>query len=68
MGHIPFIRRASMKLFTASAGRSDTALRLARYFRMSPQFRLGLQTDYDSDVAEDLLGEQLDHEIVVIPA
>jgi len=35
---------------------------------MSPQFWLGLQTDYDLDVAEDLLGEQLDHEIVVIPA
>lgn len=32
---------------------ADTALRLARYFTMSPQFRLGLQMDYDLDVAED---------------
>lgn len=26
---------------------ADTALRLARYFRNSPRFWLGLQTDYD---------------------
>ena len=33
----------------------DTALRLARYFGNSPQFWLGLQMDYDLDVAEDAL-------------
>ena len=38
---------------------ADTALRLARYFRMSPQFWLGLQMDYDLDVAEDELGARL---------
>ncbi len=47
---------------------ADTSLRLARYFRMSPQFWLGLQMDYDLDVAEDLLGERLDREIAVMPA
>lgn len=46
---------------------ADTALRLARYFKMSPQFWLGLQMDYDLDVTEDRLGERLDHE-VAIPA
>ncbi len=46
---------------------ADTALRLARYFKMSPQFWLGLQMDYDLDVAEDRLGARLDHE-VAIPA
>lgn len=44
---------------------ADTALRLARYFRMSPQFWLGLQMDYDLDVAEDALAERLDREITV---
>jgi len=42
---------------------ADTALRLAKYFNMSPQFWLGLQMDYDLDVAEDELGERLDKEV-----
>ncbi len=42
---------------------ADTALRLAKYFKMSPQFWLGLQMDYDLDVAEDQIGDRLDHEI-----
>ncbi len=45
---------------------ADTALRLARYFKMSPQFWLGLQMDYDLDVAEDEIGERLDHEVAVM--
>lgn len=32
---------------------ADTALRLAKFFGVSPQFWLGLQTQYDLDVAED---------------
>ena len=32
---------------------TDTALRLARYFKTTPQFWLNLQTKYDLDVAED---------------
>jgi addiction module HigA family antidote len=44
---------------------SDTALRLAKYFNMSPQFWLGLQMDYDLDVAEDQLADRLDREIQV---
>ncbi len=42
---------------------ADTALRLARYFGNSPQCWLGLQMDYDLDVAEDLLGNRLDREV-----
>ncbi len=34
---------------------ADTALRLGRYFNMSSQFWLGLQMDYDLDIAEDKL-------------
>jgi addiction module HigA family antidote len=45
---------------------ADTALRLARYFKMSPQFWLGLQMDYDLDVEEDEIGERLDREVTVM--
>ena len=42
---------------------ADTALRLARYFHMSPQFWLGLQMDYDLDVAADGLADRLEKEV-----
>jgi len=42
---------------------ADTALRLARYFGMSAEFWLGLQAQYDLDVAEGALGERLDREV-----
>ena len=44
---------------------AETALRLARYFGTTPQFWLGLQSDYDLDVAADELGERLDREVHV---
>ena len=44
---------------------ADTALRLGRYFQMSAKFWLGLQMDYDLDVAEDKLSERLDREILL---
>ena len=44
---------------------AETALRLARYFGTSPQFWLGLQSDYDLDVAADELGERLEREVQV---
>jgi addiction module HigA family antidote len=42
---------------------ADTALRLAKYFKMSPQFWLGLQMDFDIDMASDQLSDRLDQEI-----
>ena len=42
---------------------ADTALRLARYFGNSPEFWLGLQTDYDLEVAMDRLGDRLRDEV-----
>ena len=42
---------------------ADTALRLAKYFDMSPQFWLGLQMDYDLDIALDKLSDILDIEV-----
>ena len=42
---------------------ADTALRLGRFFGNSPQFWVGLQTQYDLDIAEDQLGKRLDREV-----
>lgn len=42
---------------------ADTALRLAKYFEMSAQFWLGLQMDYDLDVAMDQLSDKLEREV-----
>lgn len=38
---------------------ADTALRLSVYFGNSASFWLGLQMDYDLDVAEDTLSTQI---------
>jgi len=45
---------------------ADTALRLARFFGTSAKFWLGLQVDYDLDVAEDELAEQLEREVTTL--
>ena len=42
---------------------ADTALRLGRFFTMSPQFWLNLQTRYDLEVTEDQLDKRLDSEV-----
>ncbi|HUU80743.1 MAG TPA: HigA family addiction module antitoxin [Acidobacteriota bacterium] len=42
---------------------ADTALRLGRFFSMSPQFWLNLQTRYDLEVTEDLLEDRLNDEV-----
>ena len=42
---------------------ADTALRLARYFGNSAEFWLGLQMDYDLDVAEDRLSGRIREEV-----
>lgn len=47
---------------------ADVALRLARFFGTSAQFWLGLQADYDLDVARQALGSSLDREIIPIAA
>ena len=44
---------------------AGTALRLARYFGTSPRFWLGLQADYDLDVASEEMGERLKQEVVI---
>jgi addiction module HigA family antidote len=46
---------------------ADTALRLAKYFQMSPQFWLGLQMDYELDLEKDRLSDILAKEVKVRP-
>ena len=43
---------------------ADTALRLGRYFGISAQFWLNLQSQYDLDVEKDRLGSRLEAEVV----
>jgi addiction module HigA family antidote len=45
---------------------ADTALRLGKYFGISAQFWLNLQTRYDLEVTEDLLADRLDKEVHVL--
>jgi addiction module HigA family antidote len=42
---------------------ADTALRLGRFFGMSPQFWLNLQTRYNLEVTEISLANRLDKEV-----
>jgi len=42
---------------------ADTALRLATYFGNSPSFWMGLQMDYDLDIAEDTLADKIKKEV-----
>ena len=42
---------------------ADTAVRLARYFRVSARFWMNLQSHYELEVAEESIGERLDREI-----
>lgn len=44
---------------------ANTALRLARYFKMSPQFWLGLQMDYELDLQKDKLADTLALEVKI---
>ena len=47
---------------------ADTALRLSRYFQMTEQFWMNLQTRYDLEVEKDLLGSRLDSEVQPVRA
>lgn len=42
---------------------ADTALRLAWYFNMSPEFWMGLQMDFDLESASDVAGNVIRKEI-----
>jgi len=42
---------------------ADTALRLSRFFGNSASFWLGLQMDYDLDIADDALASRINKEV-----
>jgi len=42
---------------------ADTALRLARYFNMTPEFWMGLQMDFDLESEADAVGAAIEREI-----
>jgi len=44
---------------------ADTALRLGRYFKMSPQFWLNLQSHYDLEVEQERMGKRLEKEVKI---
>ncbi len=47
---------------------SDTALRLARFFRTTPQFWLNLQAAYDLSLAEASVGKTIERDIKPLAA
>ncbi len=46
----------------------DTALRLARYFRTSPDLWIGLQAEYDLRQAQRQLAQEIDRQVEPRPA
>ena len=42
---------------------ADTALQLARFFGMTPDFWLGLQMDYDLETTRVSIGDRLEQEV-----
>ena len=56
-------RRINEIVLSKRALTADTALRLARYFCVSPKFWLGLQMDYELDLESGKLGDRLDEEV-----
>ncbi|OJI06532.1 addiction module antidote protein, HigA family [bacterium CG10_46_32] len=45
---------------------ADTALRLARYFGVSPEFWLNLQTHYELEIRSDTLAGRINQEVKVL--
>lgn len=42
---------------------ADTALRLGKYFSVSPEIWLGMQTDYDLRVARKIIGKEVEKKV-----
>lgn len=47
---------------------ADTALRFGRFFNMSPEFWLNLQSHYDLEIQKDKLAKRLEQEVQVYAA
>ncbi len=42
---------------------ADTALRLGRYFNVSPELWMGLQTEYDLRIAKQMVGKEIEKRV-----
>lgn len=58
-------RRISEIILGKRSISADSALRLGRFFRTSPQFWLNLQSRFDLELATDDLGPRLKREVSV---
>ncbi len=56
-------RRINEIIHSKRSVTADTALRLSVYFGNSASFWLGLQMDYDLDIAEDTLSKRIHKEV-----
>jgi len=64
--HIP-ARRVSEIVRQRRGLNVEMVLRLARYFSMSPEFWMRMQTKYDLDIAEDKLAATIRREVQPAP-
>jgi addiction module HigA family antidote len=65
--HVP-PRRINEIVHGTRAVSPDTALRLAKYFGVSPQFWMNLQAHYDLEVEQDRIGNTIEREIIALKA
>ena len=56
-------RRINEIVHSKRAITADTALRLGKFFNMSPQFWMNLQSQYELELAEDKLEDRLEKEV-----
>ena len=62
--HVP-PRRINEIILKKRRVTADTALRLAQYFKTSPQFWMNLQSSYDLDIENDEVGARISKEVHV---
>ena len=58
-------RRINEIVHSTRAITADTALRLGRYFNMSPQFWINLQSHYELEVQSEKLSDNLYQEVKI---
>lgn len=66
-----FLAIPSNRLYQILSGKRsmtvDTALRLERYFKVSAEFWLNLQKNYDLEVGKDMLWDKIKHDVKTTP-
>ncbi|MCK6620667.1 MAG: HigA family addiction module antidote protein [Calditrichaceae bacterium] len=65
--HVP-ARRINEIIHGKRAITANTALRLGKFFNMSPQFWINLQSHYDLEVEIDHIADELEREVKVFQA